>query len=345
MNQSTGRNSSLRVLAVTNMYPTSEDQAFGSFVADQIKSVVQAGVAVEVLFINGRLGDREYIRGLARLKMLTMHNQFDIVHAHYGLTGYIASFQPLPLVVTFHGDDLNGTSDGRGGLTLKSRAIRWLSHRAARVADGVICVSERLRDSLPRAHDRNRAHVIPNGVDTSLFTPGDRLAARRRLGLSLEERLILFPHSLRQRALKRFDLAEAALRALADLDPKARLWVVNGVPHDRMPDYYRAADCLLLTSMSEGSPMVVKEAICCGVPIVSVDVGDVSVWTSRSPGCRLTSGEPAAIADALAEVLSGPRQVNGNFAREELKMELVAARLVGVYEGVVRSTRLAHGAT
>ena len=74
-----------------------------------------------------------------------------------------------------------------------SRVIRRLSFIAARRADVLICKSDGLRSALPRAHDRARALVIPNGVDVAQFCPGDRLAARRRLGFDPEERLVLFP--------------------------------------------------------------------------------------------------------------------------------------------------------
>src|SRR6266699_879130 len=328
----------LRVLAVTNMYPTAQDPAFGAFVATQVKSLRRVGVDVQVDFINGRGSAVAYLAAPLRIRGLARSGGFDVVHAHYGLSGLVSMLQPLPLVVTYYGDDLLGTPNGRGGVTLKSRVIRRLGYAAARRAQGVICMSDQMRQALPRAADRARAHVIPNGVDTDRFCPGEKTAARARLGLDRAERLVLFPNTPGE-ARKRLDLAEAGVAALAAGGVAARLCVVTRVPHDQMPDHYRAADCLLLTSEWEGSPNVVKEALCCDTPVVSVEVGDVRRWLDLAPGCRLVERTPAAIAAGLREGLCGPGRVDGSAVRNEVSADRVAARVLDVYGAVTARRR------
>jgi len=318
------------------MYPTAADPTYGTFVATQMASVAALGAPVQVHFVNGRRSPWEYAAAIRRVRQLAHRNAYDLVHAHYGLSGFVAAFQPLPLVVSFCGDDLLGTPDGQGGTTWKSKLIRWMSRRAARRADAVICKSEELRDSLPRPADRARAHVIGNGVDIKRFTPGDREAARQQLGITTTDRLILFPHSRRQWAVKRFDLAEAAVRILEQQGIRTRLWVVNGVPPEAMPAYYRAADCLLLTSDHEGSPNVVKEGLCCDVPVVSVDAGDVWRWLTLVDGCSLVDRDPVAIAAGLKMVLSDARKVDGSKVRAALSLDAVAQRVMGVYLEAIR---------
>jgi teichuronic acid biosynthesis glycosyltransferase TuaC len=322
---------------VTNMYPTAEDPAFGTFVATQIQSIRAAGADVTIEFVNGRRSNWEYARSILRVRCSALRDRYDVVHAHYGLTGFVCAFQPLPLVVSFCGDDLLGTPDGRGGATLKSRIAVSLSRIAAHRADAVICKSDELRDAVPRSVDRARIHVIGNGVDTSRFSPGNRSEARARLGVDRTELLVLFPHSRRQAAVKRFDLAEAAMARLIGMGVRARLWVVNGVPPERMPDYYRAADCMLLTSDHEGSPNTVKEALCCDLPVVSVDVGDVTRWVELSRGCFLVSRAPEDIARGLAKVLLGQRHADGRQIREEMRMGTVAARVIAAYSIAIAS--------
>ena len=336
------RSSPLRILAVTNMYPTVEDPAFGSFVASQMRSLESAGVSVTVDFLNGRQSNWEYLRAIHRIRQQAGRGGFDVVHAHYGLTGFIAAFQSLPLVVSFCGDDLLGTPDGSGGRTVKSRLAVHLSRIAARRADAIICKSEQLRDALPPKIDRSRVHVIGNGVDTTRFCPGDQAAARKRLGVGAHatERLIIFPHSRRQAAVKRFDLAEGAVSALCALGVRARLWVVNGVAPEAMADYYRAADCFLLTSDHEGSPNTVKEALCCNLPVVSVDVGDVRRWLTLTPGCRLVARDPSDIARGLSEVLGWGGRVDGSRVRAEIASSVVAKQVLNVYsEAIARRSR------
>jgi teichuronic acid biosynthesis glycosyltransferase TuaC len=328
----------LRVLIVTNMYPTADDPAYGAFIATQVESLSRAGAEVQVEFVNGRRSATAYLGALRSVKRLARPGKFHVVHAHYGLTGFVAAFQRLPLVVTFHGDDLLGTANGHGGVTLKSRLLRRLSHVAARRADALVCQSEAMRQALPRAADRSRAHVLPMGVDTERFSPGDRAAARARLGLDPAERLVLFP-STPTEPVKRLDLAEAGVRRVAADGVAVRLWVVTRVPHDQMPDYFRAADCVIVTSEWEGGPIVVKEALCCGIPVVSVDVGDARRWLELAPGCRLVERDPAAIAAGLREVLRGPGRVDGDAVRREASAERVAERLIEVYREAIARRR------
>jgi glycosyltransferase involved in cell wall biosynthesis len=313
------------------MFPTEGDPVYGSFVARQMESVRAAGAEVEILFVDARGADWQYPAALLRVAAAVRKGHFDVVHAHYGLTGFFASFHHVPLVVSFCGDDLMGTPDGSGGTRFMSRLARRLSWIAARRADAIICKSEALRLALPSERDRLRAHVISNGVDVELFHPGDRNTARERLGIERHERLILFPHSRSQSAVKRFDLAEAAVAELNRLGVTARLWVINGVVPNDMPPYYQAADCMLLTSEHEGSPNTVKEALCCDLPVVSTDVGDVRQWAERAGGCMIVRANPAGIALALRTVLQGRSRADGSQVRQLLSMESVAGSVLGVY--------------
>ena len=81
--------------------------------------------------------------------------------------------------------------------------------------------------------------------------------------------------------------------------------------------------------------MVVKESICCGVPVVSVDAGDARHWVDLTPGCRLVDRDPAAIAAGLREVLQGPGRVNGDAVRREASADGVADRLIQVYREAI----------
>ncbi|HEX6645514.1 MAG TPA: glycosyltransferase family 4 protein [Gemmatimonadales bacterium] len=322
----------MRVLTVTNMWPRRDRPAFGAFVRSQVQSLEALGLDMALHVIEGDRGASSYALDIPLVRRAVRRFRPDLVHAHYGLSGWTAAWQPVPLVVSFCGDDLLGTPSGRGGRTLKSRVAIGMSRYAARRARAIICKSRNLADALPRASDRERAEVIPNGVNVELFAPGERSAARRRLGLDPAEPLVLFPHAREQQVQKGFDLADAAMRRVASARPGARLLHVQGVPHSRMPDYYRAADCLLLTSRSEGSANVVKEAIACGCPVVGVDAGDAREWLLRVPGCRLVERSPEAIGEAVVAVLAAPGRVDPSPVLADLDERAVARRIRSVYE-------------
>ncbi len=94
---------------------------------------------------------------------------------------------------------------------------------------------------------------------------------------------------------------------------------------------------LLLTSTSEGSPNVVKEAMAAGMAVVSVDVGDTRERLAGVSGCRVTDADdPDTIAAAIADVLTSPEPREGRQAVAPLRIEAVAAKIIAIYEDALR---------
>ena len=101
----------MQVLVVTNMYPTPEQPAFGTFVKDQVEDLRRAGVEIDVLFIDGRKSSLNYLWGILRLWRALFKKRYHLIHAHYAMSGFIARLQFLiPLVVTYHGSEIQDHS-------------------------------------------------------------------------------------------------------------------------------------------------------------------------------------------------------------------------------------------
>ena len=258
----------------------------------------------------------------------------DILHAHFGtVTAFVSALISLiarvPLVITYRGSDLNPSpSDGR----LRSIAQKLLSQLAALCAHTIVCVSHRLRNRLWWRHAR--AVVIPSGVDMQRFRPIPRAEARQLLGWRNDEQVILFNAGGAPR-VKRLDLAATSVAAMKELVSDIRFVILDGQEaHGTMPIYLNAADCLLITSDYEGSPNMVKEALACGLPIVSVDVGDVAERVEGVSPSRIVPRDVHAIALAAAEILLCGERSNGRDRVSEVSATLVRDRIIEIYDRV-----------
>jgi glycosyltransferase involved in cell wall biosynthesis len=180
------------------------------------------------------------------------------------------------------------------------------------------------------------ALVQPTGVDLALFQPAERAAARARLGYAPHERVVLF-NAGKNPAVKDPALARAAVEHAISRIGEIRFAVLNGkAPPEEIPVYMNAADVLLVTSFTEGSPTVVQEAMACNLPVVSVDVGDVRERLQGVDACEVIAGrDPAALGAALARVLAAGKRSDGRAHAAALGIDAIAARLAEFYRRVL----------
>lgn len=323
------------ILAVTNMYPTDKHPTLGVFIEQQIEGLREIGLKVHVLFIDRTThGMSSYLRVLPSVRAAVEDQKPSLLHVMYG--GVLADRAtrwrpPCPTVVTFHGSDLLG--ENFSGLWRK-----WISHygvrcsrRAARRAQGLVVVSRRLKAALPQGLAEEKVRIIPCGIDLERFRPMPKVKCQRTLGWDERRFHVLFV-SNNGDPVKRPWLAAAAVEKVNEGGLPAELHFMRHILNTEVPVWMNASDALLLTSAHEGSPTVVKEALACGLPIVSVDVGDVPERVEGLEGCYIASAEPADLASKLAEV-SNLRGRNGRQARvQELGLKEVAFKLSQFYQ-------------
>jgi GNAT superfamily N-acetyltransferase len=210
-----------------------------------------------------------------------------------------------------------------------------LSNIAAIRARALICKSEQLRQVLWLC--RQRAVVMPSGVDLELFCPGPQEIARKQLGWGLDHPVVIF-NARNDPSNKELDLANMAMQMVGSRIPQAELHLIENVEHSRMPLYYRAADALLCVSRSEGSPNDVKEALACNLPVVSIAVGDVR---DRLKGVRpsaVVASDAKALGEALVQILLERKRSNGREHVAHLGLDHIAKRVLQVYQSALKST-------
>ena len=341
---------SYRILVVTNLWPTETDPGYGSFVKAQMESLRPLGVEFDVIFINGRESKWNYLRGIFRVRRQLRVKPYDLIHAHFGLSGWVARWQfRVPVVVSFMGDDVLGRTVRSGRITLVGHFLRISGFILARWVDAVIVKSRQMAFKLrmpptlyPAAQGsaqaravRRTAYIIPNGVDLNLFRPMNQKEARKALGLDPAKKLVLFPYNPAE-PRKRFDLIEAAVTMARPQIPNLEILLARGLPQEQIPLYMNAADALVMASMLEGSPNAVKEAMATNLPVITVDVGDAAELIGPTEGCYLVPREARAMAEKLLTVCREGKRTNGREWIRRLSMDTVAERIVQVYREVVR---------
>ena len=319
----------IRVLMVTGVYPTEQRPHKGTFIKAQVDSLIAEGLEVEV--IHPKLGPvpLRYAAATMQVFLKTLTGHFDIVHGHYGLWCLASRMQwTTPVVSSFLGDDLLGTVNSDGSYSNKAAFVvhvsRWLSRRV----DAVIVKSEGMKK---KALSKGNIFVIPNGVDFEVFHPMSRAQARVQLGWDPNAYYILFCNDPAI-PVKKFPLAKAAVERLQARGIPAELVVANGIPHFKVVQYMNASNALILPSIAEGSPNVVKEAMACNIPVVASNVGDVLQIIGHTRGCSVCAFDPEDFADGLEEALRLTEQTTGRADISHLEISAVAKQVIEVYE-------------
>ena len=316
----------MNVLCLTNMYPTEADPKQGCFVRDLVEDTRGLGIDVDVLAFDGRERKWAYAEAGLMLRRIIRRRHFDLIHAHYGLTGVVALGQRrIPTVVTFHGSDT-------GNPHVKWQG--WLSWFVARLTRPIFVSTDGAR----RLGCPNAA-VIPAGVDLELFRWRPAAEARRSLGWPERGRFVLLPgaRANRTKGAPLFDdVVRELRRRVADVTPVS----LEGFSRKEVADVMNAVDVTLMTSDFEGSPVSVKESLASGTPVVSVPVGDLRELLEGLSGCAVTARDPIALADAVLTAF----EHGGNPALrrrvEPLSRSHIAERIVALYKSMLGETAI-----
>jgi glycosyltransferase involved in cell wall biosynthesis len=200
----------------------------------------------------------------------------------------------------------------------------------ARRLAGVVALNEGARSEVIERYrlDPSRVAVIPVGVDTSIFSPGDRMAARRRLDLAPEKFIVVFVGRLEHN--KGSDRVAQAVDGLDDVTAifvgpgrlariQRNCLSVGPVPHDKVPEYLKAADAFVLPSLVEGVSNAVMEAMACGLPVIISEREFSRTVADDQAGIFVDPLAPEEIRRAIAALRDDPtrRGRMGSAAREQ----------------------------
>jgi D-inositol-3-phosphate glycosyltransferase len=298
-----------RLLLVTSLYPTPDLPEAGVFVARRVEALEQCGV--EVRLVAPRSYRAGVVRRVLRLAAVTLRQRgpVDGVEGHVVFpTGAIAvaaaRLRRRPSVLYAHGSDVREVAWRTPVHQLAARLTVHLAGRVVTNSEATAAAVRRLgADPV----------VVPPGVDTERFAPGDRRAARRELGLPRDRLVALFVGGLIP--IKGADLFAAALdgadrwigvmvgrgalgETLLKQHPGIRL--VGAMPPDDVARWMQAADVVVVPSRAEGLSLAAVEALACGTPVIAAAVGGLPEVVRDGVNGRLVPpGDPNAIRAAL----------------------------------------------
>ncbi|WP_154856931.1 glycosyltransferase family 4 protein [Cyclobacterium xiamenense] len=277
----------ITALYVTNMYPTPEHPVDGIFIQEQIEDLAKTlPLAPEIALIDSVYqGKKEYLKSIIAIPKRIRSKAYDIIHVHYGLSGlFLLFYKPkAKVLLTLHGSDIQKRENNAWQV--------WLTKKILPKADQVFVQNQAMKD-LVLPHNR-QVSVLTCGVDTAFFRPE---APPESTGNS---RLILFPSSP-SREVKNYPLFQEVIRRIREkVAYDVEFACIDQLSRTEVRSLLSKADCLLLTSKTEGSPQVVKEALCCNLPVVAVPVGDVKQIIAGVPNCRVAGSHDA---DELAHL-------------------------------------------
>lgn len=294
---------------------------FAPFIVEQTKALECAGCEVKFFGLNGK-GVKGYLGNLTALKIIIKEFCPDVIHAHYGLSGLFANLQrKVPVVTTYHGSDINDSK-----IFALSRVAIWLSAWNVFVS----------RKTMVKASPHQKYSLVPCGIDFTDLQLTPKIEARERMHLKVNKQYVLFSGAF-DNHVKNATLAKAAVTRLSD---EVELIELKGFSRNEVTLLMCACDAFLLTSFSEGSPQVIKEAMACGCPIVSVDVGDVKERVEGIEGCYVASSYDAKeLAELLKEAMVFKCRTKGRerLAKDRLENQEVASQLIKIYESVAKS--------
>ncbi len=285
----------------------------------QGESLRKNGIDLQFFGVKGR-GWRGYCKAIFELKSYLKNNKFDIVHGHYSYCGFVAALANNGrTIVSLMGSDIKANWFWILMIKLFSKFI-WKK---------TIVKSRRMKSDI----NLKNAVVIPNGVDLSVFEPLNKEFAQKRVKFSNKKKNIIFVGN-KERKEKNFQLLGKAFDLL-DGKNDMEFHLVSGVSQKELSYYYNAADLLVLTSLWEGSPNVIKEAMACNCPIVATDVGDVRERFAGTQGCYRTTFEFDDVARKIRLALAYDQRTNGREKIKGIEINKIAQRIIELYNQVV----------
>jgi N-acetyl sugar amidotransferase len=286
-----------------------------SFNRELIDNLRKNGIEIELYQKRGR-GIKSYLKSYLQIRDIIKKNEFDLIHSVYTLSSILVCFQSkVPIVSSFIGSDVNIPWQ------------RFLSkHFVIKRSKAAIFVSQKL---LNLSGNPKNGLVIPFGINLDKFFPLDKSECRNILNMDQEKKYILFASRF-DRPEKNSRLAFKSIKRLDRSD--VVLLEIKNIPEENINFLFNACDLLLMTSRSEGSPQVIKEAMAVNCPIITTDVGDARDIINYTENCYICPPDPEVLAEKIRILIENPVRTNGRNSITAFNNNKIALKILNVYK-------------
>lgn len=307
------------------------------FIKAQGKDLIKRGIEVDFFPIKGK-GIKGYLNNISPLKRKIKENNYDLIHAHYVLSAWVAilTFSSKKVIASFMGADTYGDVDINGKRKLSSYKEILLAKLIQPFLSKIIVKSKNLEDYI---YLKSKCEILPNGVNFEKFKLLDYQTTRKELGLESNKKYVLFLGD-KNNPRKNFQFLAKAFKNIENKN--IEILAPYPISHEMVVKYMNAADALAFTSYLEGSPNVVKEAMACNLPIVTVEVGDTMWLIENSNGNKIAELNPKDFAEKLITILNAKKRTNSrdSILKLGLNAKSVGDRLLRIYESIMISTNI-----
>lgn len=299
-----------------------------AIIKSQGESLKSEGIDIDYFLIKSG-GIFGYLKSISMLRRKIKNNGYAILHVHYGVSGLMVllSGLKLPMVLSLMGSEILAIKDQHLKVSFKERVLGSLVRTSLSRYDAIIVKSKEMALQI-----QQKAFIIPNGVSFDNFYPINKKEARRSLGMGEDKIVLLFPAN-RKRKEKNYALFNEAVEQLK-LD-NLEVLTFQDVPHEQTKYYFNAADVVVLTSLHEGSPNVIKEAMACNRPIVATDVGDIQEVIGQTKGCFVCKFNSNELSDKIKEVIELGCSTSGREDISHLESKEISREIINLYKTVM----------
>lgn len=303
-----------------------------SFAKRLANAIASQGPSVDIFMVGRTFNPFAFLKQGFDLRSKIRNIRPDVIVAQYGtFTGFlVAVFAPRPKIVTFRGTDINpAPTENRFYVFME----HLTSHIASFLMDGIICVSQELKE---RLYCRNQdVAIIPSSTDIELFRPLNQVECRNKLEWEVNKPIAVFFVGNNPR-IKRLDMALEIQKTMTSHNELVELKIIREeVPLPKMSIYLNAADCLVFLSNFEGSPNLIREACACNTPVVTVAVGDVSEVLREVMPSKIVERDIQELTNAIYEVAMLRTRSNGREHVQQFSNEVTAKRTIEFYTKII----------